>query len=77
MPDIIQFLRTALSEQDAAKVLRIANDVVQQYDEGLIKVLPCKVGDTVYHHWLNIIIPVKITEIAFREHGIYFYGYSD
>lgn len=48
MPDIIETLRSALSEQDAAKVLHIANEVVKLHDEGLIKVLPCKVGDTVH-----------------------------
>jgi uncharacterized protein (UPF0210 family) len=40
MPDIIQSLRSALSEQDAAKVLHIANEVVKQYDQGKIVELP-------------------------------------
>ena len=48
MPDIIDSLCSALSEQDAAKVLHIAEKIVQQYDEGLIKALPCEVGTTVY-----------------------------
>lgn len=47
MSDIIEALRSALAEQDAAKVLHIANEVVRQHDEGLIKVLPCKVGERI------------------------------
>lgn len=48
MSDIIDSLRAAISQQDGAKVFHLANELVMQYDSGLIKVLPCKVGTTVY-----------------------------
>jgi hypothetical protein len=47
MPDIIQRLRDTYAENPAA-VFDKLQELFQQYDEGLIKMLPCKVGDTVY-----------------------------
>lgn len=45
--DIIQAIRAAYTE-NPAKALNMLPELFQQYDEGLIKVLPCKVGTTVY-----------------------------
>jgi hypothetical protein len=59
MSDIIESLRYALSEQDAAKVLHIANEIVQQYDEGLIKVLP--------ENTLETIKLLTITSICYQK----------
>ncbi|MGX8701532.1 hypothetical protein [Caproiciproducens sp.] len=52
MPDIIQTLRATYTENPAA-ALYLLPELFQQYGEGLIKVLPCKVGDTVYTTYIS------------------------
>lgn len=47
MPDIIETLRDTYALNPAA-ALNMLPELFKQYDEGLIKVLPCKAGDTVY-----------------------------
>jgi len=47
MPDIIQRLKDAYI-QNPASALALLPELFKQYDEGLIKVLPCKVGTTVF-----------------------------
>lgn len=73
MPDIIQRLKDAYIE-NPAKALNLLPELFQQYDEGLIKVLPCKVGDKVtakvlrpYNgHELSIQGEVTDIELVFR-----------
>ena len=48
MPDIIQQIREELECGELANVLVLLPELFKQYDEGLIKVLPCKVGTKVY-----------------------------
>lgn len=78
MPNLLESLKSALSTQDAAKALHIASEIVQQYDEGLIKELPCKVGDTVYKtvkliSGETIIAEGKVIEHAINRSGQEFY----
>lgn len=78
MSDIIQTLSSAISEQDAVKVLHIANDIVKQYDEGLIKVLPCKPGTEVYRPVVflddtKLIAKGIIEQYSFMNDGDEFY----
>lgn len=47
MPDIIQQIRDTYST-DKAAALNMLPELFQQYDDGKIVELPCKVGDTVY-----------------------------
>ncbi len=47
MPDIIQQIRDAYSENPAA-ALKLIPELIKQYENGLIVVLPCNAGDTVY-----------------------------
>jgi hypothetical protein len=53
MPDIIQQLKSAYIS-NPAEALSLMPEVIQQYDEGLINVLPCKVGDDVFTTRWNI-----------------------
>jgi len=46
MPDIIQRLKDAYAE-NPAKALELLPELFKQYDDGLIPVLPCKVGDSI------------------------------
>jgi hypothetical protein len=47
MPDILQQIRDTYTQNPAA-ALNLLSELFKQYDEGLIKAMPCKVGDTVY-----------------------------
>jgi len=50
MPDIIQHLKDAYIANPAS-ALNMLPELIRQYDEGLIKVLPCNVGDDLY--WID------------------------
>ncbi len=73
MPDILQTIRDTYAENPAA-ALNLLPTLFKQYDEGLIKVLPCKVGDKVtakvlrpYNgHELSIQGEVTDIELVFR-----------
>ena len=47
MPNIVKTLK-GLYATDKAACLNMLPELFRMYSEGLIKVLPCKVGDTVY-----------------------------
>lgn len=72
MPDIIETLKEKYATNQA-ECLNMLPELFKQHDEGLIKVLPCKVGDTVYHFGHEIVID----SIESRKHGFYFYGISN
>lgn len=70
MPDIIQQIRDTYAT-DKAAALNMLPELFKQYNEGLIKVLPCKIGDTVWFddckHYKNPegeIRPVEIENIT-------------
>ena len=70
MPDLIQQIRDTYST-DKAAALNMLPELFQQYDEGLIKVLPCKVGDTIYR--VNQIFgEYSISEEKFYDNNIRF-----
>jgi len=74
MPNIIQQLRDTYSE-NPAKALEMLPELFQQYDEGLIPVLPCKVGDPIYYFWTDDDKPEiemeHIFEFCVDEEGLY------
>lgn len=47
MPNIIETLRDTYAT-DKAAALNMLPELFRQYEDGLIPVLPCKVGDTVF-----------------------------
>jgi hypothetical protein len=71
MPDILQTLRDTYAENPAA-ALNMLPDLFQAVDEGLIKVMPCKVGDKVYwvSHFGNGINQGAVLSIKISELGI-------
>ena len=77
MSDIIQRLKDAYSE-NPAKALELLPELFKQYNNGLISVLPCKVGDTVYTVTVvNDAIYTyteKICKITFEEENILFWN---
>ena len=66
MPDIIQSLRDAYIENPAA-ALNMLPELFRQYDEGLIKALPCKVGDKIF---LQNFCKKEYGEIPFFEDSV-------
>lgn len=48
MPNLLQTLRDTYTE-NPAKVLNMLPKLFKQYDEGLIKVLPCRIGTKLWH----------------------------
>jgi hypothetical protein len=83
MPDIIQQIREKLQSGENAEVLHtLLPELFQQYDDGLIPVLPCKVGDTINQIWYseadskNIIASDTINRIAINSKGITLYSKS-
>jgi hypothetical protein len=77
MFDIIQRLKDAYSE-NPAKALELLPELFKQYDNGLIPVLLCKVGDTVYS--VTVVndeiytYTEKICKITFEEENILFWN---
>jgi hypothetical protein len=70
MSDIIQRLRDTYASNPAA-ALNLLPELFKQYDEGLIKALPCKVGDTVYwcSRFGNAVHQGKVYEIKISRFG--------
>lgn len=64
MPNIIETLRDTYAT-DKAKFLTDAQELFRQFEDGLIVVLPCKVGDTVYVHGLmRTIHPAYVSDVS-------------
>jgi hypothetical protein len=73
MPDILQTLRAAYTKNPAA-ALNMLPELFKQYDEGLIKAMPCKVGDTVFKIFEKNVISCIIDGITISNlHEMYFF----
>lgn len=70
MPNIIQQLKDANAEQNTAKILNLLPELFRAVDDGLIKVLPCKVGDTVFLLCCSKIYECEILEFTAYKHVI-------
>ena len=76
MPDIFTELRDAMAIGDNAEILReLIPKLLRMHEDGLIPVLPCKVGDAVYYFWSDNDDPEieteHIYEFCIDENGLY------
>jgi len=75
MPDIIQQIRDAYTE-NPAKAIKLLPELFKQYDEGLIPVLPCKVGDTVWKNECGCLKEYNIADIYVCEYFVRYECYQ-
>jgi hypothetical protein len=70
MPDIIQQIREKLQSGENAEVLHtLLPELFQQYDDGLIPVLPCGIGATVYRICKCEDIPEQLDGTMYGPNG--------
>lgn len=72
MNNLLDQLHAALLSRNAAEIIRIAEQIDEEYQGGKIVELPCKVGNTVYWAslWGNGISQGEIKEIKISKFGI-------
>ena len=66
MPDIIQRIKDAYIANPAS-ALALLSELFKQYDEGLIKVLPCKVGDKLYRIFNGEIEEYRVQNVLYES----------
>ena len=74
MNDIIRRIRDTYAE-NPVKAIKLLPELFQQYDDGVIPLLPCEVGDPVYYFWADDDKPKiemeHIFEFCVGEKGLY------
>lgn len=73
MPDIIQQIREKLQSGENAEVLHtLLPELFKQYDDGLIPVLPCKVGEPVFRkgRFSDTVVSSAVHSIIINRFGI-------
>lgn len=80
MPDIIQHIRDTYASNLAA-ALNMLPELIKQYDEGLIKVLPCKVGNILYRTFPyfhpSIVDQCEVEHITVSDESVVIQCYID